>query len=59
METSAVFAVAKCRDVEAASARLKSNILTENGQLQAYDDITIRQSTDTLLRIVFETLSKV
>jgi uridine phosphorylase len=58
METSAIFAVAKYRNVEAASAQVISDILTENGWLQAFGHQSVRESTETLLKSVLETLSK-
>jgi uridine phosphorylase len=58
METSAIFAVAKHRNVEAASAQVISDILTENGWLQAYEHPTVQKSARTLLRAVFEVLSE-
>lgn len=58
METSAVFALAKYRNVEAVSAQVISDLLTENGWLQAFHDKSVRQSTETLLAAALETLSK-
>lgn len=58
METSAIFAVAKYRGVEAASAQIVSDILTENGWLQAFHNQSVRESTEVLLRAVLEVLSK-
>lgn len=58
METSAIFAVAKYRNVEAASAQVISDILTENGWLQAFGHQSVRESTEALLKSVLETLSK-
>jgi uridine phosphorylase len=58
METSAIFAVAKYRKVEAASAQVISDVLTENGWLQAFHEQSIRESVETLLKAVLETLSK-
>jgi uridine phosphorylase len=59
METSALFAVAKYRNIEAASTQVISDVLTENGWLQAYEHHTVRKSTDTLLKIAFEVLSRI
>lgn len=58
METSAVFAVAKYRKVKAASAQVISDVLTENGWLQAFHHQSVRGSTETLLKAVLETLSE-
>jgi purine-nucleoside phosphorylase len=58
METSAVFAVAKYRKVRAASAQIISDVLTENGWLQAFHHRSVRRSTETLLKAVLETLSE-
>jgi uridine phosphorylase len=58
METSAIFAVAKCRNVEAASAQVISDVLTENGWLQAFAHQSIRARTEVLLKAVLEVLSK-
>jgi uridine phosphorylase len=58
METSAIFAVSKYRNVEAASAQVISDILTENGWLQAFQDQSVRESTEVLLKAVLKVLSK-
>lgn len=58
METSAIFAVAKYRNVEAASAQIISDVLTETGWLQAWGHQSIREKTEVLLRTVLETLSE-
>jgi len=58
METSAIFAVAKYRNVETASAQVISDILTENGWLQAFHDQSVRENTEVLLKAVLEVLSK-
>lgn len=58
METSAVFAVAKFRNVEAASAQVISDILTETGWLQAFHHRSVRKKTETLLEAVLTTLSE-
>ena len=58
METSAIFAVAKYRNVEAASAQVISDVLTENGWLQAFGHQSVRESTEALLKSVLEVLSK-
>jgi uridine phosphorylase len=58
METSAIFAIAKYRNIEAASAQVISDILTEGGWLQAFYEKSVRESTEVLLKAVLETLSK-
>jgi uridine phosphorylase len=58
METSAVFALAKYRDVEAVSAQVISDLLTENGWHQAFHDRAVKQNTVTLLRAALDTLSE-
>ena len=58
METSAIFAVAKYRNVEAASAQVISDVLTENGWLQAFGHQSVRENTQVLLKAVLEVLSK-
>ncbi len=58
METSAIFAVAKYRDVEAASAQVISDILTETGWLQAWEHQSVEDRTEILLRAVLEVLSE-
>jgi uridine phosphorylase len=58
METSAIFAVAKYRNVEAASAQVISDVLTETGWLQAFGHQSIRENTGVLLKAVLEVLSK-
>lgn len=57
METSALFAVAKCRNVEVASAQVISDVLTETGWLQAFHHQSVKESTEILLRAVLATLS--
>jgi uridine phosphorylase len=59
METSAIFALAKFRNVEAASAQVISDVLTEKGWLQAYEHRTVQESTGLLLKAVFKVLSQV
>jgi uridine phosphorylase len=58
METSAIFAVAKYRKVEAASAQVISDSLTENGWLQAYEHHSVLETTDTVLKAVLKVLSR-
>jgi uridine phosphorylase len=56
METSAVFAIAKYRNVKAASAHIISDILTESGWQLAFGDQSVRESTEVLLKAVIETI---
>jgi len=58
METSAIFAVAEYRHVEAASAQVISDILSETGWLQAWDHKSVREKSEALLRAVLEVLSE-
>jgi len=58
METSAIFAVAQYRNVEAASAQVISDVLTENGWLQAFGHQSVRENAEVLLKAVLEVLSK-
>lgn len=58
METSAVFAIAKYRNVRTASAQVISDILTENEWQLAFGDRSIRESTEVLLKAVIETISE-
>jgi uridine phosphorylase len=58
METSAIFAVAKYRNVETASAQVISDVLTEEGWLQAWEHRLVRENTEALVRLVLEALSQ-
>jgi uridine phosphorylase len=58
METSAVFAIAKYRNVSAASAQVISDVLTENGWELAFGHQLVKESTETLLKNVLETISE-
>lgn len=58
METSAIFAVAKYRNVEAASAQVISDVLTETGWLPAFQHQSVRKNTEVLLKHVLEVLSE-
>lgn len=58
METSAIFVVAQYRNIEAASAQVISDVLTENGWLQAFGHQSVRENTEVLLKAVLEVLSK-
>jgi uridine phosphorylase len=58
METSAVFAVAKYRNVRAASAQVISDVLTENGWKLYLDHQSVRENMETLLENVVEVISE-
>jgi uridine phosphorylase len=58
METSAIFAIAKYRNVKAASAQVISDVLTENGWKLAFGQQTVRESIETLLKNVLEAISR-
>jgi len=58
METSAIFAVAKYRDVEVASAQIVSDILTESEWQTRFRHQSVRKNTEVLVKIVLETLSQ-
>jgi len=58
METSAIFSVAKYRNVEAASAQVISDILMENGWLPAFDRQVVRERSKTILEQVLWVLSE-
>jgi len=58
METSAIFAVAKYRGVEVASAQVISDILTERGWFPAFHERYVRESAEVLLKAALEALSK-
>jgi uridine phosphorylase len=58
METSAIFAVAKYRGVEAASAQVISDILTEREWFPAFHERSVRESAEVLLKAALEVLSK-
>lgn len=57
METSAIFALAKYRNVEAASAQVISDVLTETGWLQAWRHQSVTTSIELVVRCVFEAMS--
>lgn len=60
METSAIFAVAKYRNVEAASTQIISDILTESGwQPHFFRHQLVRENTEILVKAVLEVLSNV
>jgi uridine phosphorylase len=60
METSAVFAVANYRNVEAASAQVISDILTENEwQPHFFTHRSVRKNTGVLLKAALKTLADV
>jgi uridine phosphorylase len=58
METSALYAVAKYRGVEIASAHVISDLLTESGWQPAFGEKQVLSNIETLLRIVVEAFSK-
>ncbi|MBX5321109.1 MAG: nucleoside phosphorylase [Candidatus Bathyarchaeota archaeon] len=58
METSAVFAVAKYRKVEAASVQVISDILSESGWLQAFGQQVVRESAKKSVEIALEAISR-
>jgi uridine phosphorylase len=58
METSAIFAVANYRSVEAASAQVISDVLTETGWLQAFGQKSVRENMKALTKIAIEVLSE-
>jgi len=59
METSAIFALAKYRNVEAASAQVVSDVLTETGWLQAFEHRSLGENTRVTLKAVLEALSEI
>jgi uridine phosphorylase len=58
METSALYAVAKHRDVEIASALVISDLLIESGWRPAFRDRRVLSSTKILLQLAVEAASK-
>ena len=56
METSAIFALAKYRNVEAASAQVISDVLTETGWLQAWRHQSVTSSTELVVRCVLKAM---
>jgi uridine phosphorylase len=58
METSAVFAIAKYRNVRAASAQVISDVLIEEGWQIAFGHQSVRDSAEILLKSVLEVISK-
>lgn len=58
METSALYAVAKNKGVDLASALVISDLLTESGWQAAFGDKQVWNSTEILLRLIVETISK-
>ena len=58
METSAVFAIAKYRNVKAASAQVISDVLTENGWKLAFGHQSVKENSETLLKKILETIVK-
>ena len=58
METSALFAVAKYRNIEIASAQVISDILSEEGWRPAFKHEKVSGSLQTLLNVVIEALAE-
>lgn len=58
METSAIFAIAKYRNVEAASVQVISDILSESGWLQAFEQQVVREKTKKSVEIALEAISR-
>lgn len=58
METSAIFAVAKYRNVQAASAQVISDILSEVGWLQAFQHQSVAESNEALVTAVLHVLAE-
>ena len=58
METSAIFAIAKYRNVKAASAQVISDVLGEDGWQIAFGHQSVRDSAEILLKNVLEVISK-
>jgi len=59
METSALFAVAKYRNVEIASAQVISDILSKEGWLPAFEDEKVSKGLQTLLKSTVKVLAAV
>ena len=59
METSAIFAVAKYRSVEAASLQVISDILSEKGWLPAFHHETVKENTKIAVKTALKALSKI
>jgi len=59
METSALFAVAKYREVEIASAQVISDVLTTEGWLFAFNDKKVLSRLQSLLKLTVRALAKV
>jgi purine-nucleoside phosphorylase len=57
METSAILAVAKYRKVEAASAQVISDIVTENEWQPHFRHQSVTENMDVLLGAVLKTLA--
>ena len=58
METSALFAVAKYRGVEMASAQVVSDVLSEQGWLPAFRHRPVREALKSLTECVVEALAR-
>ena len=57
MDTSAIFALAKYRNIRAASVQVISDILTEKGWKLAFGHESVRESTEAVLENVIETVT--
>jgi uridine phosphorylase len=57
METSAIFTIAKYRNVRAASAQVISDVLTEKGWKLAFGHQSVRESIEALLKNVLEAIT--
>jgi len=56
METSAIFALAKFRNVDVVSAQVISDVLSESGWSQAFGTEPVVEATKALMNIILETL---
>jgi uridine phosphorylase len=59
METSALFAVAKFRQIELASIQVISDVLSEQGWTPAFHHKAISESLQSVLTVVLDVLAKV
>jgi len=58
METSAVFALAKYRNVEVASLQVISDILSETSWLQAFEQQTVRENSKKAIGVALRPYQK-
>jgi uridine phosphorylase len=56
METSAIFALAKYRNIDAVSAQVISDVLSESGWSQAFGTEPVVEATKALMNSILETL---